>query len=66
MRLQHVPYKWLVATAFVAGLFMDLMDATSVNGALPKLGQQFHAGNTTLEWVITGYLLSLAVEKQVA
>ena len=24
-------YKWLVAVAFVAGLFMDLMDATIVN-----------------------------------
>lgn len=61
MRIQSIPYKWFVATAFVAGLFMDLMDSTIVNVALPKLGRQFHAGNTTLEWVVTGYLLSLAV-----
>src|SRR5579875_994653 len=61
MRLATLPYKWLVAAAFVTGLFMDLMDSTIVNVALPRLGQQFHAGNTTLEWVVTGYLLSLAV-----
>jgi EmrB/QacA subfamily drug resistance transporter len=60
-RLQNAPYKWLVAAAFVSGLFMDLLDSTIVNVALPRLGQQFRAGNTTLEWVITGYLLSLAV-----
>lgn len=56
-----IPYKWLVAIAFVIGLFMDLLDTTIVNVALPTLGRHFHSGNTTLEWVITGYLLSLAV-----
>ena len=60
-QLQRIPYKWIVATAFVSGLFMDLMDSTIVNVALPRLGRQFQAGNTTLEWVVTGYLLSLAV-----
>ena len=61
MRLKNVPYKWLVAAAFVTGLFMDLMDSTIVNVALPRLGLQFHAGNTTVEWAVIGYLLSLAV-----
>ena len=61
MHLRKVQYKWLVAAAFVFGIFMDLMDQTVVNVALPKLGQDFHAGNTTLVWVVTGYLLSLAV-----
>jgi EmrB/QacA subfamily drug resistance transporter len=59
--LRRFPYKYLVATAFVAGLFMDIMDTTIVNVALPTLGERFHAGNATLEWVVTGYLLSLAV-----
>jgi EmrB/QacA subfamily drug resistance transporter len=57
----RLEYKWLVATAFVVGIFMDIMDSTITNVALPTLGRTFHAGNTTLEWVITGYLLSLAV-----
>src|SRR5712692_3632330 len=61
MRLQNAPYKWLVAAVFVTGLFMDFMDTTIVNVALPGLGRQFNAGNTTVEWVVIGYLLSLAV-----
>ena len=61
MLLGGVPYKYLVATAFIFGIFMDLMDLTIVNVALPTLGQEFSAGNGTLEWVVTGYLLSLAV-----
>lgn len=61
-RLRSIPYKWIVAAAFITGLSMDLMDTTIVNVALPVLGKSFHtSNNTTLEWVITGYLLSLAV-----
>ncbi len=59
--MRNLPYKWIVATIYVCGLFMDIMDSTIVNVALPTLGRTFHAGNTTLEWVLTGYLLSLAV-----
>ena len=60
-RLRLLEYKWLVAIVFVCGLFMDLLDTTIVNVALPKLGDIFGANTTTLEWVVTGYLLSLAV-----
>src|SRR5258705_5152925 len=56
-----VSYKWLVAIAFGAGLFMDLMDATIVNVALPTLGRDFGASTDTLELVVTGYLISLAL-----
>src|SRR5882672_4859421 len=56
-----VSYKWLVAIAFVAGLFMDLMDVTIVNVALPTLGRDFGASTDALEWVVTGYLISLAI-----
>jgi EmrB/QacA subfamily drug resistance transporter len=61
LRLRSLDYKWFVAAAFVFGIFMDIMDSTIVNVALPVLGRDFRAGNNTLEWVITGYLLSLAV-----
>jgi EmrB/QacA subfamily drug resistance transporter len=46
---------------FVAATFMDILDTTVVNVALPTLGAQFHAGTGSIEWVVTGYLLSLAV-----
>lgn len=61
VRFSAVPYKWLVAVAFIVGLFMDLLDTTVVTVALPDLGRHFGAQPTTLEWVITAYLLSLAV-----
>ena len=59
--MRAVEYKWLVAVVFVAGMFMDIMDTTIVNVALPTLGQNFGVGDGTFEWVVTGYLLSLAI-----
>ena len=55
------PYKRIVAIAFVVGVFMDVLDVTIVNVALPTIGDRFGASATSLEWVVTGYLLSLAV-----
>ena len=40
---------------------MDLLDTTVVNVTLPTLGREFHARPSSLEWVVTGYLLSLAI-----
>ncbi|MBV9547299.1 MAG: DHA2 family efflux MFS transporter permease subunit [Chloroflexi bacterium] len=57
----RVAYKWLVAGAFVFGLFMEILDTTIVNVALPRLGQEFQASTAMLEWAVTGYLLSLAI-----
>jgi EmrB/QacA subfamily drug resistance transporter len=61
MPFRDSPYKYLVAAAFLFGLFIDLMDLTIVNVALPTLGRVFGAGSSSLEWVVTGYLLSLAI-----
>ena len=61
MRLRGIEYKYLVAIVFIFGLFMDIMDSTVINVALPTLGREFRVGSDTLEWVVTGYLLSLAV-----
>ena len=59
--MRRIDYKWLVAIVFVFGIFMDLLDMTITNVALPKLATDFHARTTTIEWVVTGYLLSLAI-----
>ncbi|HET7720572.1 MAG TPA: MDR family MFS transporter, partial [Acidimicrobiales bacterium] len=58
---RDVPYKHIVAVAFVLGLFMDILDTTIVNVALPTLLVDFHTDVNTIEWVVTGYLLSLAL-----
>jgi MFS family permease len=57
----RIDYKYLVAASFVFGLFMDILDTTIVNVALPKLAEEFQADTAALEWVVTGYVLSLAV-----
>src|SRR5437868_3319156 len=42
-------------------MFIDILDTTIVNVALPDLGREFHASTTSIEWIVLGYLLSLAV-----
>lgn len=54
-------YKWVVAVIFVLGLFMEIMDTTIVNVAIPTLSHEFNAGHAAIEWVVLGYLLSIAV-----
>src|SRR5437016_5406336 len=54
-------YKWLVAIVFVCGMFMDIMDTTIVFVATPTLAREFHATQSSIEWVVLGYLLSLAI-----
>jgi EmrB/QacA subfamily drug resistance transporter len=58
---QRFQYKTVVAVAFVLGLFMDVLDTTIVNVALPSIAHDFNASEATIEWVVTGYLLSLAL-----
>jgi len=58
-------YKWIVGIVFVFGLFMDLLDMTITNVAIPAIGRDLNLdpreGASTIQWVVTGYLLSLAV-----
>ena len=54
-------YKWVVAVIFVLGLFMEIMDTTIVNVAIPTLQKSFNATGAGIEWVVIGYLLSIAV-----
>src|SRR5579884_2726800 len=60
-RLSRLEYKWLVAIVFIFGMFMDILDSTAVNVAVPRLQADFHAPLSTVEWTVTGYLLSLAL-----
>ena len=54
-------YKWLVAIVFIFGLFMDMVDTTVINVAVPQLTRDFNATTSQVEWTVTGYLLSLAL-----
>ena len=61
MRLAKLEYKWLVGIVFTMAMFLDLLDMSVTNVAIPTLAREFPASTTTIEWVITGYLLSLAM-----
>ena len=53
-------YKVAVTVVYVLGLFIQILDSTIVNVALPTLGREFHVAVTDVEWVVIGYLLALA------
>jgi EmrB/QacA subfamily drug resistance transporter len=44
----------------VLGSGIALLDSTVVGIALPSIGRTFHGGVGTLQWVVTGYALTLA------
>ena len=51
--------RWLLAVA-VVGSGMAFLDSTVVNVALPDIGRDFDASTSALQWILNGYLLSLA------
>ena len=51
--------RWLLLVA-VAGSGMAFLDGTVVNVALPQIGEDFGADTSSLQWILNGYLLTLA------
>jgi EmrB/QacA subfamily drug resistance transporter len=51
--------RWLLGVA-VAGSGMAFLDGTVVNVALPDIGRDFDASTSALQWILNGYLLTLA------
>jgi EmrB/QacA subfamily drug resistance transporter len=49
-----------VAVVVIVGAIMSILDTTIVNVALESLARDLHAPLSTIQWVATGYLLSLA------
>src|SRR3954454_6053737 len=54
------PYVWKVAGVVILGMIMSILDTTIVNVALRTLGHDLHSSISQIQWVVTGYLLSLA------
>jgi EmrB/QacA subfamily drug resistance transporter len=54
------PYVWRIAPVIVLGSIMSILDTTIVNVALDTLGRELHATLSSIQWVVTGYMLSLA------
>jgi EmrB/QacA subfamily drug resistance transporter len=54
------PHVMRVAVVVILGTIMSVLDTTIVNVALHDLSIDLHASLAGIQWVITGYLLSLA------
>ncbi|OLB61100.1 MAG: MFS transporter [Ktedonobacter sp. 13_2_20CM_2_54_8] len=53
--------KVSVSIVFVAALFMSIMDTTIVNVALPSIARQLGVSADSLDAIVVGYMVSLAV-----
>ena len=53
-------HKWGILLAVGIGTFMTALDTSVVNTVLPVIGQHFNQAITTVEWVVTIYLLVLS------
>ena len=51
--------RWVLAVA-VLGSGMAFLDGTVVNVALPEIGRDLDATTSSLQWILNGYLLTLA------
>ncbi|HEX4429259.1 MAG TPA: MDR family MFS transporter [Frankiaceae bacterium] len=54
------PYVKRVGLVTVLGSVMSVLDTTIVNVALDSLATKLHTTISTIQWVVTGYLLALA------
>ena len=59
LRTASAAGRWVIA-ATVMGSALAAIDGTVVGIALPVIGRQFHAPIASMQWVVTGYLLTLA------
>jgi EmrB/QacA subfamily drug resistance transporter len=55
------PRRGLAIGILLFASFMDLLDATIVQVALPSIGADLSATEAQLEWVVSGYMLAFAM-----
>src|SRR5881392_1628150 len=53
-------YIWRISAVVIVGSIMSILDTTIVNVALDTLGRELHSSIAQIQWVVTGYMLSLA------
>src|SRR6059058_4584806 len=53
-------HVWRLSAVVMLGSIMSILDTTIVNVALRTLGHDLHSSLSSIQWVVTGYMLSLA------
>lgn len=54
-------YKWWLLGLMMLSTFMAVLDTSIVNVGLPAIMRAFDAQIQSVEWIVTGYLLSMCV-----
>ena len=55
------PKVWRIAAVVFLGPFMTVLDSTVVNVSLSTIRQELHSSIASAQWIISGYLLALAL-----
>ena len=58
---QPPPHRWAAFAVLLAASFMNVMDVTIVNVAMPTLKADFDASPNKIEWVVATYVFVFAV-----
>lgn len=58
---QPHPRRWLALSVALVAVFMDLVDTTIVNVALPSIHRDLAASESALQWTVAGYTLVFAL-----
>ena len=56
-----LPGRWIAMSALLVASFMNLIDVTIVNVALPSMQTAFGATDSQIEWVVAVYILTFAL-----
>ncbi|MGG7462978.1 DHA2 family efflux MFS transporter permease subunit [Plantibacter sp. YIM 135347] len=53
--------RTLAGLGLLAGPLLSMIDSSIVNVAVPDIGRELHAGVGEVQWIVSGYLLSLGI-----
>src|SRR5580692_889544 len=58
---QRDPRRWLTLVILLAAAFMNLLDVSIVNIAIPSIQRDLHASYADVQWALAGYTLAYAL-----
>lgn len=59
-KIKQSPYlRWIILVNIMLGSFMSTLDSSIVNVALPTISLEFQIDLSTVQWLVTSYLLAI-------
>jgi MFS family permease len=55
------PRRWLTLVILLLAAFMNLLDVSIVNIAIPSIQRDLHASYADVQWALAGYTLAYAL-----